>query len=291
MKYTTTLATVVLFPNCWNDKDGVAQLDGVFAFVAWNKTTQEVVVARDPIGVVPLYYSDNNVFSSLLAAMPKDSPVHIVPPGTVAAFQAGDSPEFISYTKPYSDWPSCTAKKPDGIVAIMTAAVSKRLSGDVPWGVLLSGGLDSTIVATLAVKLARVHRPEKVHSFCIGLQDSPDIVVAKQVAAEIGTQHISVEYTIEEGLLALREVIRAIEDVTTVRASTPMWLLGKVLKARGIRLSGEGADELFAGYLYNLFCPSEAVQECKHKLAELHAYDCQRLCRHSVIGASKPVYR
>lgn len=266
--------------------DGVALLDGVFAFVAWNKTTKQVVVARDPIGVVPLYYSEANVFSSLLAAMPKDSPVHVVPPGTVAAFQAGESPTFVSYTKPFSDWSMPVTEPPKGasLVSIMTDAVSKRLSGDVPWGVLLSGGLDSTIVASLAVQMARVYRPDYpvVHSFCIGLEDSPDIAVAKQVAAVIGTNHVSIEYTIEEGILALREVIRAIEtyDLTTVRASTPMWILGRRLKARGIKmvLSGEGSDELFAGYLYNLYCPSEAamVQECKQKLEQLHAYDCQR---------------
>jgi len=264
----------------------VAQLDGIFAFVAWNKSTKQIIVARDPIGVVPLYYSESNVFSSLLAAMPKDSPVHVVPPGTVAVFQAGESPTFESYTKPFSDWsiPSAEPHEAASLVNTMHAAVSKRLSGDVPWGVLLSGGLDSTIVASLAVQMARVYRPDYpvVHSFCIGLKDSPDVAVAKQVAAVIGTNHISIEYTIEEGILALREVIRAIEtyDLTTVRASTPMWLLGRRLKARGIKmvLSGEGSDELFAGYLYNLYCPSEAamVQECQHKLEELHAYDCQR---------------
>ena len=266
--------------------DGVALLDGVFAFVAWNKSTKQVVVARDPIGVVPLYYSESNVFSSLLAAMPKDSPVHVVPPGTVAAFQAGESPTFVSYTKPFSDWPISITEPPEAasLVATMTDAVSKRLSGDVPWGVLLSGGLDSSIVASLAVQAARAYRPDYpvVHSFCIGLKDSPDIAVAKQVAAEIGTNHVSVEYTIEEGINQLREVIRAIEtyDLTTVRASTPMWILGRRLKARGIKmvLSGEGSDELFAGYLYNLYCPTEdaMVQECKHKLEQLHAYDCQR---------------
>lgn len=263
--------------------DGIRHLDGIFAFVAWNKNTKQVIVARDPIGVVPLYYSDSNVFSTLLAAMPLDTTVHIVPPGTMAAFQLGEHPDFVPFTTPYSDWPT-SAPPPSGIVNTMSEAIAKRLSGDVPWGVLLSGGLDSTIVATLAVNIAKEKRPDYpvVHSFCIGLEDSPDIAVAKQVAAILGTHHISIEYTIEEGLTVLREVIRAIEtyDVTTVRASIPMWMLGKVLKARGIKmvLSGEGSDELFAGYLYNLYCPSEAamVQECKHKLQELHAYDCQR---------------
>ena len=269
------------------DKHGPAairQLDGVFSFVAWNKSTHQVVVARDPIGVTPLYWSDSGVVASLLAAMPTDTPARVVPPGTYAAFQLGETPEWTPYTTPYSDWRTGPQTAPNGLVSLMRAAVAKRLTGDVPWGVLLSGGLDSTIVATLAVELARDLRPDYpvVHSFCIGLKDSPDVAKAKQVAAALGTHHVSVEYTVEEGIAQLRDVIRAIEtyDLTTVRASTPMWMLGKVLKARGIKmvLSGEGSDELFAGYLYNLHCPStEAmVQECRHKLDQLHAYDCQR---------------
>ena len=263
---------------------GIRQLDGVFSFVAWNIKTHQVVVARDPIGVTPLYWSENGVFSSLLAAMPTDAEVHVVPPGTYAAFHIDHHPVWTAYTTPYSDWRQPVDVAPTGLVDVLRQAVAKRLVGDVPWGVLLSGGLDSTIVATLAVKLAKSLRPDYpvVHSFCIGLQDSPDVAVAKRVAAELGTHHVSVEYTVEDGIASLPEVIRAIEtyDLTTVRASTPMWLLGKVLKARGIKmvLSGEGSDELFAGYLYNLACPSTAdmVKECKSKLEQLHAYDCQR---------------
>ena len=121
-----------------------------------------------------------------------------------------------------------------------------------------------------------------MHTFCIGLKDSPDVRTAKRVADELGTHHVSVEYTVEEGIEHLRNVIKAVEtyDLTTVRASTPMWMLGKVLKSRGIKmvLSGEGSDELFAGYLYNLHCPNtaEMVKECKNKMSQLHAYDCQR---------------
>lgn len=263
---------------------GIRQLDGVFSFVAWNKRTHQVIVARDPIGVTPLYWSENGVFSSLLAAMPADTTVRVVPPGTYAAFQLGERPDWVRYTVPYSRWSDNPSTAPTGLVRLMRHAVAKRLVGDVPWGVLLSGGLDSTIVATMAVELARDLRPDYpvVHSFCIGLKDSPDVAKAKQVAAELGTHHVSVEYTVEQGIAHLRDVIGAIEtyDLTTVRASTPMWMLGKVLKARGIKmvLSGEGSDELFAGYLYNLHCPStEAmVQECIHKLNQLHAYDCQR---------------
>jgi len=264
--------------------EGIQQLDGIFSFVAWNRKTLQVIVARDPIGVTPLYWSDELVFSSLLAAMPTAAPVHTVPPGSYAAFRIGEPVSWTPYTEPYSDWPESKQNAPDGLVDIMRQAVAKRLNGDVPWGVLLSGGLDSTIVATLAVQLAKTLRPDYpvVHTFCIGLKDSPDVHTAKRVAAELGTHHVSVEYTVEEGIAHLREVVRAIEtyDLTTVRASTPMWMLGKVLKTRGIKmvLSGEGSDELFAGYLYNLHCPStaEMVKECQNKMAQLHAYDCQR---------------
>ena len=237
------------------------------------------------MGVTPLYWSQGNgiTFASLLAAMPDNEPVQIVPPGHIASFKVGELPIFSQWRIPYNmefDW-----DKPKGdIVELMTQAVSKRLMGDVPWGVLLSGGLDSTIVASLAVKLAPKLRPDYpvVHTFCIGLQDSPDVKWAKEVAAQLGTHHTSVEYTVEEGIQFIPEVIKAVEtyDVTTVRASTPMWLLGKALKARGIKmvLSGEGSDELFAGYLYNLYCPNETkvIQECILKMNQLHAYDCQR---------------
>jgi len=264
--------------------EGIKQLDGIFSFVAWNHKTLQVIVARDPIGVTPLYWSDDLVFSSLLAAMPTTAPVHTVPPGSYAAFRIGEPVSWTPYTEPYSDWPEANQNAPDGLVDIMRQAVSKRLNGDVPWGVLLSGGLDSTIVATLAVEVAKTLRPDYpvVHTFCIGLKDSPDVRTAKRVADELGTHHVSVEYTVEEGIEHLRNVIKAVEtyDLTTVRASTPMWMLGKVLKSRGIKmvLSGEGSDELFAGYLYNLHCPNtaEMVKECKNKMSQLHAYDCQR---------------
>jgi len=266
---------------------GIQNIDGVFSFVAWNKVTHQVIVARDPIGVTPLYWSADGVFCSLLTCFTSGgAEVQVVPPGTYASFHIDETPVWTSYAPAYSDWSDTVSKSvaPTGIVDVLRRAVAKRLSGDVPWGVLLSGGLDSTIVATLAVELAKTLRPDYpvVHTFCIGLADSPDVRVAKEVAARLNTNHVSIEYTVEEGISNLREVIRAIEtyDMTTVRASTPMWILGKVLKVRGIKmvLSGEGSDELFAGYLYNLHCPSvsEMVTECKSKMAQLHAYDCQR---------------
>lgn len=265
--------------------DCVHQLDGIFSFVAYNRSTKEVIVARDAIGVTPLYWSHGNgvTFASLLTAMPENEPVQIVPPGHIASFKVGQLPTFKQWQTPYRIQFDRDEPKGD-IVQLMTHAVSKRLMGDVPWGVLLSGGLDSTIVASLAVQLAPKLRPDYpvVHTFCIGLQDSPDVKWAKEVATQLGTHHTSVEYTVEEGIQSIQEVIKAVEtyDVTTVRASTPMWLLGKALKARGIKmvLSGEGSDELFAGYLYNLYCPNETkmIEECILKMNQLHAYDCQR---------------
>ena len=265
--------------------DGISQLDGIFSFVAYNKKTKEIVVARDAIGVTPLYYSKKPVaFSSIMYGLDENSHVEVVPPGTYAHFKVGENDfAFQKWTTPYSNWDTEGSSKVE-IVPKMENAVRKRLMGNVPWGVLLSGGLDSTIVATIATNVAATVRPDypTVHSFCIGLQDSPDIRVAEQVAKEIGTCHVSCTYTVEEGIKALPDVIKAIEtyDLTTVRASTPMWILGKILKTRGIKmvLSGEGSDELFAGYLYNLYCPSERemVEECKRKLDQLYAYDCLR---------------
>lgn len=265
--------------------DAIAHVDGIFAFVAYHVPTKRVIVARDAIGVMPLYWAmsdTGHIFSSLLMSL-HTGEARPVEPGTVADFHVGDVPVFQKWAAPY------VRKGPyrnriTGIIILMHAAVSKRLMGDVPWGVLLSGGLDSTIVASLAAAMAAERRPDypRVHSFCIGLEGSPDIVAAEQVALELNTHHTTIRYTLQEGLQAVRSVIRAIEtyDVTTVRASVPMWLLGKAIRKRGIKmlLSGEGSDELFAGYLYNLYCPSveEMEAECKRKMDQLWAYDCLR---------------
>lgn len=257
--------------------DALQKIDGVFSFVAYHTPTKRVVIGRDPIGVTPLYWSSTTV-SSLLACM-GPSPVRQVPPGHVADFILGETPVFTKWTPDYAP-----RQKTFELVPALQEAVAKRLMGDVPWGVLLSGGLDSTIVAALAVRIAAAKRPDypTVHSFCIGLRGSPDIAAAEQVAAELGTQHTSIHYTVKQGIAAIPHVIRAVEtyDVTTIRAATPMWLLGRVLKQRGIKmvLSGEGSDELFAGYLYNLYCPSveEMQAECRRKMDQLYAYDCQR---------------
>ena len=262
--------------------DALLSLDGIFSFVAYHSSGR-IIVARDPIGVTPLYYSDTQV-SSLLTYISIGS-ARPVPPGHVADIQLGQPlrPEcFVKWTRPYE--PRVLRNPVFMMSNIMYQAVSKRLMGDVPWGVLLSGGLDSTIVAAIATEIAAEKRPDypRVHSFCIGLKGSPDVEIAEKTAAILGTHHTSVIFTLREGRAALKDVIRAIEtyDVTTIRASVPMWLLGRALKRRGIKmvLSGEGSDELFAGYLYNLYCPNtdEMTAECKRKMDQLWAYDCLR---------------
>lgn len=269
--------------------DAPKLMDGIFSFVAYNQRTHSIVVARDAIGVTPLYWATgpNGVyFSSLIAAIDPQATVDIVPPGHCASFKVGELPTFQKWTSDYNVWSelTLTVAPRRQLLEAMFRSVEKRLTGSVPWGVLLSGGLDSTIVAAIAAKMARLRRPDYpvVHTFCIGLKGSPDLHWAKLVAQELGTHHTSLEYTVEEGLAAVPEVVRAVEtyDVTTVRASVPMWLMGRYLKRRGIKmvLSGEGSDELFAGYLYNLFCPSERemVHECRRKMEQLHAYDCAR---------------
>jgi len=278
--------------------DACRKLDGVFSFVAYDPATHTAVVARDPIGVTPLYYSMINGslhVSSLLAAFPSGVEVDIFPPGHMAVF-AGHDIVLTRYTAPYNtvwspspSWnPADHVEEVEGLcnelVQVMERAVCKRLMGHTPWGVLLSGGLDSTIVAALAVKHASACRPDypTVHTFSVGLKDSPDLKVARRVAEALGTVHHELVYTVDEGVNALSDVIHAIEtyDVTTVRASTPMWLLSRFIKRHGIKmvLSGEGADELFAGYKYNEWCPSviEMSSECIRKMNTLHAYDCQR---------------
>jgi len=253
-------------------------MDGVFSFVMFQKSTKRIIMGRDAIGVTPMYYSDQ-VISSLLTCITTGE-AKCVPPGSYADFILGSEVIWHKWTPSYA----FTSPSDECLYLTLRAAVSKRLMGTVPWGILLSGGLDSSIVASIAVDIAAELRPDYpvCHSFCIGLSNSPDVVQAKRLAVDLGTVHHSIEYTVEEGLACLAQVVRAVEtyDVTTIRASTPMWLLGKAIKKRGIKmvLSGEGADELFAGYLYNRYCPNEEEMEaeCKRKMDQLYAYDCLR---------------
>jgi len=257
--------------------DYIKYIDGMFSFFLYHPETKRIIMGRDRIGITPMYYS-STVVSSLLICQDKNP--KCVPIGSVTSFIIGEMPVWNSYINPYK----FTRPSKKSLKDLMFKAVTKRLMGDVPWGVLLSGGLDSSIVASIAVKVAQEYRPDypKVHSFCIGLKNSPDMIQAKKIAKYLGTHHTAIEYTVEKGISVIKDVIQAVEtyDVTTIRASTPMWLLGSAISKRGIKmvLSGEGSDELFAGYLYNLYCPGpeEMAAECSRKISQLYAYDCLR---------------
>jgi asparagine synthase (glutamine-hydrolysing) len=277
--------------------DFLGALNGIFAFVLWDPERDRYLVARDPIGVVPLYtgrdrHGNFYVASEMKALTPVCTTVDVFPPGHLLDSAAG--PEPVRYYDPA--WTSYEALDSDGIDAktirgALQAAVHRQLMSDVPYGVLLSGGLDSSIVSAVAKRYAP-HRIEDddrsdawfptLHSFAIGLEGSPDLAAAAKVAEHIGTVHHQFHFTVQEGLDALRDVIYHLEtyDVTTVRASTPMYLMARRIRAMGIKmvLSGEGADEVFAGYLYFHKAPNarELHEETVRKIERLHAFDCLR---------------
>lgn len=272
----------------------VDDLDGVFAFVLADRDTGEIVAARDPIGVVPLYWGKGNDgslwFASEMKALHNVCPrFEQFPPGHV--YSGGELRRY--YNPAWRDPEVLPADEPTSaeLRESLERAVTKRLMTDVPFGVLLSGGLDSSIVSALVTRHAenRVEDDEqspawwpRIHSFCIGLEGAPDLDAARVVAEAIGTVHHELHFTIQDGLDALPEVIRHIEtyDVTTVRASTPMFLMARKIKAMGIKmvLSGEGADEVFGGYLYFHKAPNpeEFFAETSRKVQALHNYDCLR---------------
>ena len=289
-------------------------LSGIFAFVLYDEERNEFLIARDPIGVIPLYIgydSDGTVYvASELKALEGQCeryepflPGHYVH-GKIEELKNGKIEDFNSSTlKPFNfiryyrrDWMQYDAVKdnPASVEAIHDAledAVKRQLKSDVPYGVLLSGGLDSSVISAIAEKYSemRIENDSKtkaywprLHSFAVGLKGAPDLAKAKLVADHIGTVHHEINYTIQEGLDAIRDVIYFIEtyDVTTVRASTPMYLLARVIKSMGIKmvLSGEGADEIFGGYLYFHKAPSakDFHEETVRKLGKLYLYDCLR---------------
>ena len=271
-------------------------LNGIFAFALYDEERDEFLIARDPIGVIPLYIgydSDGTVYvaSELKALEGQCERYEPFLPGHY--YWSVDPGQKWYYRR---DWMQYDAVKgnPASVEAIrdgLTAAVKRQLMSDVPYGVLLSGGLDSSVISALAEKFSE-HRIEddsrtkaywpRLHSFAVGLKGAPDLAKARLVADHIGTVHHEITYTIQEGLDAIRDVIYFIEtyDVTTVRASTPMYLLARVIKSMGIKmvLSGEGADEIFGGYLYFHKAPSarDFHEETVRKLGKLHLYDCLR---------------
>lgn len=276
--------------------DFLEDLSGIFAFALYDAERDEFLIARDPIGVIPLYigYDDDGkvyVASELKALEGQCDRYEPFLPGH---YYWSREPGMKRYYK--RDWFSYDAVKDNAasvtdIHYALEAAVKRQLMSDVPYGVLLSGGLDSSVISAIAEKFSerRIEDDDKerawwprLHSFAVGLKGAPDLAKAKLVADYIGTVHHEINYTIQEGLDAIRDVIYFIEtyDVTTVRASTPMYLLARVIKSMGIKmvLSGEGADEIFGGYLYFHKAPSPKAfhEETVRKLSKLYMYDCLR---------------
>jgi len=272
------------------------KLNGIFAFVLWDRVKHRALIARDPIGVCPLYWGHDRdgllwVASEMKALVGMCPDIVPFPPGH---FWSNDEVDPIQYyKKPWREYSSTQGVKvsPRHLREALERAVHGQLMSDVPYGVLLSGGLDSSIVAACAARYARRRiedndRAEawwpRLHSFAIGLEGSPDLAAAEVAAAALGTVHHGFRLTFDEGLDALPDVIWHTEtyDVTTIRASTPMYLLARRIKAMGVKmvLSGEGSDEVFGGYLYFHRAPSaeEFHKETIRKLDAIHLYDCLR---------------
>ena len=276
--------------------DFVDDLNGIFGFAIYDVENDEYFIARDHMGIIPLYigWDQNGTFyvaSELKALEGTCSKIELFPPGHYMSSKDG---KFVQWYK--RDWREYAAVKENEtsistIKEALEAAVHRQLMSDVPYGVLLSGGLDSSVVSAIAKKYAqkRVESGDEMdawypqtHSFAVGLEGSPDLAAAQVVAAHIGTVHHEIKFTIQEGLDAIKDVIYNIEtyDITTIRSSTPMYLMARVIKSMGIKmvLSGEGADEIFGGDLYFHKAPNaqEFHDETVRKLDKLHMYDCLR---------------
>ncbi|KQB02002.1 asparagine synthetase B [Vibrio metoecus] len=272
------------------------ELNGIFAFVLYDEEKDEYLIGRDHIGIIPLYQGHDEhgnfyIASEMKALVPVCKTLSEFPPGSY--FSSKEQAATRYYVR---DWNSFDEVKDnvsskEELTQALEAAVKRQLMTDVPYGVLLSGGLDSSITSAIAKRFAamRIEDDEKtaawwpqLHSFAIGLEGAPDLKAAREVAEKIGTVHHEMTYTIQEGLDAIRDVIYHIEtyDVTTIRASTPMFLMGRKIKAMGIKmvLSGEGADEIFGGYLYFHKAPNakEFHEETVRKLLALNLFDCAR---------------
>ena len=274
------------------------ELNGIFAFALYDEEKDEYLIARDPIGVIPLYIgkdSEGHIYfgSELKALEGFCDEYEPFLPGHY--YHSKEEKMKRWYTRDWMDYEKVAKENGTSpcrqIHDALEEAVHRQLTSDVPYGVLLSGGLDSSVISAIAKKYAakRIETDgasdawwPQLHSFAVGLKGAPDLVKAREVAEYIGTVHHEINYTVQEGLDALRDVIYFIEtyDVTTVRASTPMYLLARVIKSMGIKmvLSGEGADEIFGGYLYFHKAPDARTfhEETVRKLSKLHLYDCLR---------------
>ncbi len=271
-------------------------MNGIFGFAIYDAEKDEYFIARDHMGIIPLYigWDKNGTFfvaSELKALEGICTKIELFPPGHYMSSKDG---EFVKWYK--RDWTDYDAVKDNEtsiaeVKEALEAAVHRQLMSDVPYGVLLSGGLDSSVVSAIAKKYAqkRIESGDEkdawypqLHSFAVGLEGSPDLAAARKVADFIETIHHEIKFTIQEGLDAIKDVIYNIEtyDITTIRSSTPMYLMARVIKSMGIKmvLSGEGADEIFGGYLYFHKAPNakEFHEETVRKLDKLHMYDCLR---------------
>lgn len=276
--------------------DFLEDLNGIFAFALYDEEQDAFLIARDHIGVIPLYIGyndDGKVFvASELKALEGECDRYepFLPGHYYWSKDPGMKPWYKRDWMEYDNVKGNPASS-DAIRDSLCAAVKRQMMSDVPYGVLLSGGLDSSVISAITESYAerRIETDSqsrawwpRLHSFAVGLKGAPDLAKARQVADYIGTVHHEINYTIQEGLDALRDVIYFIEtyDITTVRASVPMYLLARVIKSMGIKmvLSGEGADEIFGGYLYFHKAPSadEFHKETVRKLSKLHQYDCLR---------------
>ena len=276
--------------------DFLDDLNGIFGFAVYDVENDTYFLARDHMGIIPLYigWDQNGTFyvaSELKALEPFCTKIELFPPGHY--FYSKDNAFVQWYKRDWTDYDAVVDNQTsiEAIKTALEAAVRRQLMSDVPYGVLLSGGLDSSVTSAIAKKYAqrRIESGDtkeawwpQLHSFSVGLEGSPDLAAAQKVADHIGTVHHEIKFTIQEGLDAIKDVIYNLEtyDTTTIRASTPMYLMARVIKSMGIKmvLSGEGADELFGGYLYFHKAPNakEFHQETVRKLDKLHMYDCLR---------------
>lgn len=288
--------------------DFLEELNGIFAFALYDREKDVYLIGRDHMGIIPLYqgwdqFGNYYVASELKALEGYCNRIQEFLPGHYLYSKDGEMKRW--YTRDWMEYDAVKDNETD--IALLRKAledaVHRQLMSDVPYGVLLSGGLDSSIISAVAKKYAakRIESGDtqdawwpQLHSFAVGLVGSPDLTAAKKVAEHIGTIHHEIHFTVQEGLDAVRDVIYHLEtyDVTTVRASTPMFLLARVIKSMGVKmvLSGEGSDELFGGYLYFHKAPDAKAlhDETVRKLSKLHLYDCLRankaLCAWGVEG-------
>ena len=274
--------------------DFIDDLNGMFGFALYDVEQDAYLIARDHMGIIPLYMGWDKdgtfyVASELKALEGVCTKIELFPPGHYLYSKDGELKKW--YTRDWMDY-QAVKDNPSSITELreaLDAAVHRQLMSDVPYGVLLSGGLDSSITSALAKRYAdkRIESGDQeaawwpqLHSFAIGLEGSPDLAAAQKVADHLDTVHHEIKFTIQEGLDAIRDVIYHLEtyDITTVRASTPMYLMARAIKAMGIKmvLSGEGSDEIFGGYLYFHKAPSAEEFHKVRKLSTLHQYDCLR---------------